>query len=49
MLSVIAMKAFANTLLHDMAYGIEVGGGSPTELGQVLDEKPQKVQMKQTE
>ena len=40
MLSVTAMKAFANTLLHDTAYGIEVGGGAAPTLGQLLGDEP---------
>ena len=40
MLSVTAMKAFANTLLHDTAYGTEVGGGAAPTLGQLLGDEP---------
>ena len=40
MLSVTAMKAFANILLSENAYGTEVGGGAAPELGQVLADEP---------
>ena len=40
MLSVTAMKAFANILFHDTAYGIEVGGGAAPTLGQLLGDEP---------
>ena len=39
MLSVTAMKAFADTLLRDSAHGTEVGGGEAPTLGQLLGEE----------
>ena len=39
MLSVTAMKAFADTLVRDSAQGTEVGGGAAPTLGQLLGQE----------